>query len=365
MISEYESGMSRGTTGKHAYLSTINHWRARFQGVGVPASVIDSIVDALSEWREWPILWEKEGDREASYAEEENKRGHFVTAMESWRRSCLYYHFGQFILFDDETLRNRLSQKKEEAFGRALPLLSPPGEKLRVAVPGGFAWAVLRKPVPSEETALVIILPGADSSKEEYSNFEDLFLRRGLATLTVDGPGQGEARRNGLPWRFDYEEVFPPIIELLANLDGIDQGRLGLVGFSFGGYLSPRVAARCPQIGAAVSLGGCFDLAYWEALPPLLKEDLAYLFGAEDEQTAGKLAIEEVSLDGIVGKVAGDLLVVHGTEDRIFKHQDAWRMKDAKPDAEVVVYEGGDHCCHNRSHRAKPLIADWLSDALQ
>ena len=33
---------------------------------------------------------------------------------------------------------------------------------------------------------------GADSVKEEYHNWARQFVRRGLAVLTIDGPGQGE-----------------------------------------------------------------------------------------------------------------------------------------------------------------------------
>ena len=39
----------------------------------------------------------------------------------------------------------------------------------------------------------MIMIPGLDSAKEELRSTEELFLERGIATFSVDGPGQGEA----------------------------------------------------------------------------------------------------------------------------------------------------------------------------
>ena len=57
----------------------------------------------------------------------------------------------------------------------------------------------------------MLFISGLDSAKEEHATFERFFLQRGLATLTLDGPGQGETwyrmkmrvdfgRGNGLDW---------------------------------------------------------------------------------------------------------------------------------------------------------------------
>lgn len=38
---------------------------------------------------------------------------------------------------------------------------------------------------------LALLLPGLDSVKEEFYSWENVFLKRGLATFSLDGPGQG------------------------------------------------------------------------------------------------------------------------------------------------------------------------------
>ena len=51
---------------------------------------------------------------------------------------------------------------------------------------------------------MILMIPGLDSTKEELRSTEDLFLERGVATFSVDGPGQGEAEYR-LPIRADWE----------------------------------------------------------------------------------------------------------------------------------------------------------------
>src|SRR5207247_673038 len=62
----------------------------------------------------------------------------------------------------------------------------------------------LRRPSPAGRYPLVLLLPGLDSTKEEFFHWENVFLTRGLATLSLDGPGQGETGEK-MPIRPDYE----------------------------------------------------------------------------------------------------------------------------------------------------------------
>jgi pimeloyl-ACP methyl ester carboxylesterase len=200
--------------------------------------------------------------------------------------------------------------------------------------------------------------------KEENLAFTDLILERGMAAVCFDGPGQGETRQ-GLPFREDYERHVEPLIRKIAGEPGIDGARLGLVGFSFGGYLAPRVAAGVPGIAACAVLGGCHDLSYWESMPALLKEDFAYVFGVSSWEDAGDRA-RRISLAPVLGSLRCPFLVVHGKRDGIFPWTDAEKMvAGAGGPAELLLYEDGDHCCHNVNHRSKPAVADWIHERLK
>src|SRR5206468_9568 len=108
---------------------------------------------------------------------------------------------------------------------------------------------------------LVILVPGLDSVKEELYAMENDFLRRGLATLTIDGPGQGENAPR-FPIRPDWSTVITPLLDhLAAHERGLDLGRIGIMGISMGGIYGPRAAAKEKRLRAIVALAGPYDLS--------------------------------------------------------------------------------------------------------
>ncbi len=119
---------------------------------------------------------------------------------------------------------------------------------------------VLRQPPGAGPHPVVIMIPGLDSAKEELRSTEELFLERGLATFSVDGPGQGEAEYD-LAIRGDWEVPGAAIIGHLAAEPTLDAGRIGVWGVSLGGYYAPRVASGDERVRACVALAGPFVFA--------------------------------------------------------------------------------------------------------
>jgi 2,6-dihydroxypseudooxynicotine hydrolase len=341
------------------------HWRARLNAVGVPLGVLDGLFARATTWETWGPEWAAQGEAQEAYARELLQRGHHLSAGEAFHAAALFYHFGQLVLFHDIPAKDRLSRRREAAFRAAAPHLAPPARVFTVPAPGGGALrGYLRLPEGRAGKApCVFVVPGADSVKEENLAFSDVLVRRGLAAVCFDGPGQGETRQD-LPFTHDYERGVAPLIRDVAKDPAIDARRLGVVGFSFGGYLAPRVAAFLPEIAACAVLGGCYDLSYWDTMPALLKEDFAYVFDVRTWAEAGAQA-RRVSLEPVLPNLRCPFLIVHGKRDGIFPWSDAERMaaRAAGP-AELLIYDEGDHCCHNVAHRSKPAVADWLADRL-
>ena len=71
--------------------------------------------------------------------------------------------------------------------------LDPDAERIEVPLDGGRVVGNLRRPAGEERPPLVLLVPGLDSTKEEFFKLENVFLDRGMATLSIDGPGQGES----------------------------------------------------------------------------------------------------------------------------------------------------------------------------
>ena len=112
--------------------------------------------------------------------------------------------------------------------------------------------ANLRRPADVVNPPLVVLLPGLDSTKEEFFNWENVFLKRGMATVSLDGPGQGETGYHS-HIRHDYEVAVSLLLDTLMPRADINMNR---VGVSMGGYYAPRVAAFEPRIKAVSPIGG-------------------------------------------------------------------------------------------------------------
>ncbi|MEO8202300.1 MAG: alpha/beta hydrolase [Betaproteobacteria bacterium] len=351
--------------GNDALAQVRTHWRARLAAVGVPLGVLERLLAASDTWEAWARNWEAEAVQEEERAKALAASGLLVSAGEAYALAALLFHFGQLILFHDPATKDRLSRRREEAFRAGAGFLQPPARVFSVPSPSGAPLhAYLRLPRnASGKVPCVLVVPGADSVKEENLAFTTLLVDRGMAAVAFDGPGQGETRQ-GLAFAEDYERHITPLIRHVAGLPEIDAGRLGLAGFSFGGYLAPRVAAAHPEIGACVILGGCYDFSYWDTMPPLLKEDFAYVFGVSTwEEAAGHA--RRLSLAPVLGALRCPFLAVHGKRDGIFPWTDAEKaVAGASGPSELLLYEDGDHCCHNVNHRSKPAAADWLLQKL-
>src|SRR5947207_2872689 len=139
--------------------------------------------------------------------------------------------------------------------------------------PSDFALAGnLRRPHAADPAPLVLLLPGLDSAKEEFPRWEEVFLVRGLATFSLDGPGQGETGERSSIYP-NYEVAVTAAIDALQGREGIDLERIGAAGVSLGGYYAPRAAAYEKRLKAVVGISGPFTFGdCWETMPEPTRE---------------------------------------------------------------------------------------------
>ncbi len=332
---------------------TIRNWYPRFLASGCDFNDVERILAASDDWARWPGLW---GETAETYARLAEAGGTKPTRARLYRLASLYAHFGQFMAFGAPEERDALHARSVEWSRRSLALLPGRWRRLEIPFDGGCLYANLRVPPGPEARPVVVLLPGLDSIKEELASMEDLLLERGLATLALEGPGQGEARRHG-GWRLEHERAVAAALDALRGEPGTDLERVGVAGRSFGGYLAGRAAALLPRIRACVVIGGTSDLAPWESLQPIIRRDFQEFCQVATEAEAARIAAQ-VSLPPI----PAPLLVVHGGRDTIFPPEQARRVLDAaRGPRELLFYEDGNHVCENYAPRCRPAVADWLA----
>jgi 2,6-dihydroxypseudooxynicotine hydrolase len=224
--------------------------------------------------------------------------------------------------------------------------------------------ATLRRPESASKPPLVMLLPGLDSTKEEFLYWENVFLKRGLATLSLDGPGQGECGYQ-MRIRADYEAAVSTVIDFLERRKDVDLKRVGLSGVSLGGYYAPRAAAFEPRVKASVGNCGPWNWAEcWPHLPQLSRTAYVHHSGSKDEAEA-LVKANEISFEGWAGKLKTPVLIIHGKLDRLIPWQQAHKIVDAiGNNATLAMYENGNHVCNNIPYIYRPLNADWLKEKL-
>ncbi|MEE8515397.1 MAG: alpha/beta hydrolase, partial [Alphaproteobacteria bacterium] len=339
----------------------VGHWLARIQVAGISHGDALRVIADAGEWENWCAAWCAEGERHAGMAQDAKSQGRLVTAGEAYGRAALFFHFGQFMFFDDLDQKWAAAARKVEVFAQAAPLLDPPAEAIVVPFDGGELRGYLRRPGhgPADGSApLAILIPGSDSTKEEFPSLEAHFLRRGLATFSFDGPGQGEGRRLA-PLTPDWGPVLEAVLARLEGAQGLN-GRFGVMGMAFGGHLALQAAAGLADIEAVVCMNGFYDLgAFWDQLPEVYRANMGFTLGGDNPDETGKRA-RGFSLQGLAPPPC-PVLAIHGGLDRIFPLSDAEKIAGlGGDDGEFVAYADGNHVCNNIAYKYRPLIADWM-----
>ena len=335
----------------------IDVWLPRFLGGGISLGDLTNTLRRVETWADWGREWMATGAIHETRAAE--AAGRAKTAADAWESAARCHHLAYFLSVRDPVVHDEGLERMLACYGRAMPGLLPPVEKVAIEGPDGLRMVALLS-VVRPGAPVVIVLPGLDSTKETRHSARGGWMSRGFSVLSLDGPGQGEASR----WsavRPDYERAMSATIDWLETRSDIDASRIGLFGSSLGGYYAPRAAALEPRITAVVGICGPFDWAEcWDMLPVVTKEAFAHYARATDLAGARRRA-EDFTLEGVMANLDRPLLVVHGDEDPQIPWQQGRRIVDeAGGPAEFVLVEGGNHGISNLRYRMVPVVHDWM-----
>lgn len=358
--------MSDASTPRHDALvaSAIHHWAARFVTNGVPLTDFQEVTAGISRWDEWCGAW----CARAAVHEETGRQaladGFHLSAGQHLTTAAVCYHFAKFVFVLDVKQMRAAHMKAVECRKLALPYLRPAGEYVSIPFAGKSFAGVLRRPAGVKRPPIVVMCMGLDSAKEEMDSYESLFLARGLATLSFDGPGQGESEYD-IPIRGDYEAAVKAVVDWVGQRVDVDAGKTGLWGVSLGGYYAPRAAAFEKRVKACIALSGPYNLgAAWDGLPELTRETFRTRAHCRTQGEAGKVAAT-LSLEGVADKITCPLYIVTGKLDRVVPWRDAERLaREARGPVELVVIADGNHVANNRAYKYRAQSADWMAKQL-
>lgn len=373
------------TTAPSATTEPVPQWKAaadahkramplqRLTGNGMDYADVVALYAAVDGGQPWQDAAERLGEANVARATDAAAAGHPLSARSWWLAASCCFRVGQVILEDGDAKRD-LFAKMMDAYGKAGELSSPPVEHWHIPIGGGQlgGWLALPNRSGADTSSqvgsvpVVIIFGGFDGWREEYHVGASYLNARGVATLLLDGPGQGESRLfGGLVLDENFTGAYAAVIDALTA-DPRLGGPVGIWGNSMGGYLAAAVAAAEPRIAACCVNGGTVRPAEILDRFPRFTSKVQPLLGIDDagEATTAMGQFELTATD--LEDLRCPLLVLHGTPDQVFLVENARALFDhaASTDKTWREWPDGDHCIYNHSHEKHTLVADWFTDRL-
>lgn len=345
--------------------AAISHWAPRYIENGIPIGDFLEVTGSIDSWDDWCAAWsargeihEAEGDRALAANRTRSAALHFNTA-------AVCYHFAKFLFTHDLDQMRAAHTKAVNAHRKAHPHFADPAERLNIPFGDGPPLVGnLRKPTGVDHPPVVLMMPGLDSAKEELSTNEQFFLDRGMATFTMDGPGQGESEFD-YPISPNYETAAAAAIDMLENRGDLDTDRLGAWGVSMGGFYVARAACFEPRIKALVSLSGPFRVVdSWDILPPMSLETWRVRTHSTTLEEAYPKA-ELLDLTDVIGQITCPSYVMGGDRDKIVPPEAAQQMADGITGPVTLnIIKGGNHVSSNKAYLYRSDSADWMARQL-
>ena len=289
--------------------AAIKNWAPRFTSQGVDYNDFVRTTRSLEHWEDWLDAWCATGDMHVELARDAEANGRSLSAGEAWVRAALSYHFAKFVWMVDMDKYRAAADKAVNSLYAAHRHLDPTAERVEMDLDGHLMVANLRRQANDPNAPLVILLPGLDSTKEEFFNWENVFLKRGMATLALEGPGQGETGYE-THIRYDYEVAVTKALNTLNGRNDLNLHKVGVVGVSMGGYYAPRAAAFEERITAVCAIGGPYNFGEcWDILPMITRETFLHHSGAKDVEDGRQRALQ-LNLADVVEQISQPFLIV-------------------------------------------------------
>jgi 2,6-dihydroxypseudooxynicotine hydrolase len=327
---------------------------------GIDLSDYQRLAAKVASWDDWWDQWTTLGEHYLRLAGRYQDDGWSASAGAARVRAGVAFHFGKALAVEDGPRYRDLTIRSVDAVASGLRLMDPSFERIEVPFDGSAVVGNLRRPRGVDRPPLALLIPGTESVKEEFPLWEEDFLSRGIATLTMDGPGQGEVGFE-LRIRHDYERPVAALLDALEGRNDLDLTRVAAAGVSLGGYYAIRAAAFEPRITAVLANCAPWSLGdEWSRLVPLYRAKYVWNLGGGNEETARDRA-QLITLDGVAERVTVPALVIFGAAD-VLMDADAHgrRTAEALPKGELWMFEGGNHGVTNYAAEHLGPAADWL-----
>jgi dipeptidyl-peptidase-4 len=197
--------------------------------------------------------------------------------------------------------------------------------------------------------------------------FQQYMAQQGYVVFTMDNRGtanRGLAFEQATFRNLGTVEIADQMkgIEYLKSLDFVDPDRIGVDGWSYGGFMSISLKLRQPGVFKAACAGGpVIDWKYYEVM---------YGERYMDTPETNPEGYQTASLLNYVDQLEGDLLVIHGTKDPtvVWQHSLAFVQECVEQGKQLdyFVYPGHGHGVGGRDRlHLRTMIKNFFDEHLK
>jgi dienelactone hydrolase len=322
--------------------------------------------------------WGKLGERLIALGDEALAAGNRLSASEKFQRAAAYLMTAERMQSRHYEPRWAMYRLMLDTMARAIHIGSLNVERVEIPYEGTHFPGLFIPGQGAGPRPCMVFCNGLDSIKEMiYLAIRDSFADRGISVLAIDHPGVGEALRlRGLTAIVDTERWAGAAVDYLEGRRDVDPRRLGMMGWSLGGYYAPRAACYEKRFKLCVAWGANHN---WGELQrrrlaregdrpvPHYWDHVMWVWG-HDTLDAFMSAMPEVTLQGHMANMTVPFLVVHGANDRQIPLEYAHQSYDQavnSPDRELKFFterEGGvEHVSADNMEPVRSYIADWIA----
>ena len=317
----------------------------------------------------WAEAWMTAGSRWEDTAQERKAKNQHQPAKEAFLKAYTYYGIARHP-FPNSPGKRKAYQRAREMYLAAAKYFDPPLERVTIPFNGKEIVGYLR--IPSKRPApLIMHWGGIDNWKEERHQFAEKFLQEGWACFLMDSPGTGESP---VLASVDAHRIYSTALDYLVQRTEVDGERVAVVGASFGGYWSTKVAhVENQRLRGVVNWGGGIHYFFqpeWQERSrnaPSYLFDLiearANLFGLKTfEELIKVMPLLSLKDQGWLDKPCAPLLLVNGKEDKQVPIDDFYMLLETGDPKVIRLFPGG-HM--GKSPDIFPMILRWLHRQLE
>lgn len=168
--------------------------------------------------------------------------------------------------------------------------------------------------------------------------------QRGFVVFTMDGRGSGNrglAFEQAVFRNLGVNEVKDQLVGVnyLKGLNYVDGNRMGIFGWSYGGFMTTTIMTRHPELfKVGVAGGPVIDWAYYEVM---------YTERYMDTPQENPEGYKASRLINVADKLNGKLMIIHGAQDPTVLWQHSMQFikecVDKKKPVDYFVYPGHEH----------------------